>query len=245
MPAPCKGLSTLTLSELVSRGAAGMGITLPAGAPARFQTYYDLLVRRNQEMNLTAITGEEDAARLHMLDSLALLSMADFQGKSAVDVGSGAGFPGMPLLLAQPTMKLTLLDAQEKRVGFLRELCTALGVSASCVHARAEEAGRGPMRDSFDFAVSRAVARLNLLCELCMPLVKPGGLFIAMKSVESDEEIAEARNAVGQLGGSIAEIRDYPVPDAGVIHRAVLIRKEKPTPAVYPRRFARIQKQPL
>ena len=230
---------------MLESGAAALGITLPEGASARFSAYAELLAERNKVMNLTAITEPQDVVRLHFLDSLALLCCADFRGAAVVAVGSGAGFPGLPLLLAEPTIRLTMLDAQEKRVRFLREAADAAGVSAECIHARAEEAGAGPLRERFDAAVSRAVARLNLLCELCLPLVKPGGLFIAMKSTAADEETAAADRAIRTLGGRLREIRDYPIPGADVTHRAIVIEKIGPTPKGYPRAFAKIKKNPL
>lgn len=224
-------------------------LSLPADDEtlAGFGAYYDLLEERNRVMNLTAITGEADVSRLHFLDSLALTKYADFSGKKAVDVGSGAGFPGLPLKLAVPDMSLTMLDALRKRVDFLNEVITAADLSgAEAVHARAEEAGTKPeFRDSFDYALSRAVARLNVLCELCLPLVKPGGKCIAMKSVDTEDEINEAKNAIELLGGRIEGVYDYTVPASDVVHRAVVIGKLEATPKRYPRRFAKISKEPL
>ena len=224
-------------------GAESLGLALSESALQSFETYARLLTEKNRVMNLTAITEEEEVARLHFLDSLALLPLAEFKNASVIDVGSGAGFPGLPLKLAEPSISLTLLDAQRKRVDFLRELCGELGTDAACVHARAEEAA--DLRERFDFALSRAVGRLNVLCELCLPLVKTGGLFIAMKSVSSHEETAEASRAIRLLGGETERIEDYRIPGTDVIHRAILIRKTSPTPAKYPRRFAKIQKEPL
>jgi 16S rRNA (guanine527-N7)-methyltransferase len=159
-------------------------------------------------------------------------------------VGSGAGFPGLPLKLAAPSLSLTLLDAQGKRVDFLRELTEKLGVEAECLHARAEEQALLPgYREGYDFVLSRAVAKLNVLSELCLPFVKPGGAFLAMKSRDSDEELREAERAIRRLGGAPEEVRELTV--AGVPRRVAVIRKEKPTPKGYPRRFAKIKKEPL
>ena len=187
----------------------------------------------------------QEVATLHLLDCAALLTMADLQGKRAIDVGTGAGFPGMVLRIMEPDFDLTLLDSLGKRIDFLREVCASLSLErVDCVHARAEEFA-ADHRQQYDVAMSRAVANLNVLCELSLPLVKVGGQFLAMKSVSYDEEIQGARGAIGQLGGRIADIRDYTVPETQVRHRLVVIEKVKDTPAIYPRSFARIKKAPL
>jgi len=234
------------ISTTISQGANELNIELPPGTEAAFKAYYDFLENRGQNVNLTAISGAEEVARLHFLDSLVLLKTTDFYNKSVIDIGSGAGFPGVPLKLAEPSIKITLLDSTGKRISFLSELCRELGIDASYINARAEEvAHEYNNREQYDIAVSRAVARLNVLCELCLPFVCVGGLFIAMKSVDSDEEIAEAQNAIETLGAKLIEKHDYKIPGTDVIHRAVLIRKTHMTPERYPRRFAKIQKTPL
>ena len=194
-------------------------------------------------MNLTAITDPRDVAALHLLDSLALAEMAE--GRTVVDVGTGAGFPGVPLAIALPSAHVTLLDSLGKRVDFLRESCRKLGLENTlCVHQRAEEFA-GEHREDFDLAVSRAVAALPVLCELCLPMVRVGGQFLAMKSVDTEAEITAAKSAVKLLGGRIREVRDYTIPTTEVVHRVVCIEKVSPTPRKYPRRFALIKKQPL
>ena len=234
------------VAQVVLHGAEELGLDLPPGAVAAFGTYYDFLEKHGRSMNLTAITGAHDVARLHFLDSLSLLSAADFKSARIIDVGSGAGFPGIPIKLAEPSVELTLLDATGKRVAFLLELCAVLGINAACVHARAEEASRRTdMREQFDIALSRAVARLNTLCELCLPFVRVGGKFLAMKSVDSAEELFEARNAMSILGAEHENNFDYSIPGTDIVHRAVIIRKSFPAPIEYPRRFAKIQKFPL
>ena len=236
-----------TFETLLASGLAELGLAKDPAAVSLMQRDYTFLTERNDVINLSAVTGEEEAARLHFLDSLALLCICDFEGKSVVDVGSGAGFPGLPLKLLRPSIALTLLDAQKKRVDFLHELCCELGQEVLCVHARAEEAGAagGNLREAFDYAVSRAVAELKTLCELCLPLVVPGGAFIAMKSVNSDGELDAAGNAIDILGGEIEAVTDYEIPGTAIVHRAVVIRKVSATPEKYPRRFAKIQKNPL
>jgi 16S rRNA (guanine527-N7)-methyltransferase len=234
--------------DFVTIGARRLGLTLPEGAAAVFARYGAFLEEKNRVMNLTTITGAREIAERHFLDSLALLTLPCLEnpaGASLIDVGSGAGFPGLPLKIAVPQLKLTLLDAQRKRVGFLRELCEILALQdVSCVHARAEEYA-AQARGAFDFAASRAVARLNVLAELCLPLVKTGGFFVAMKGTDSDAEIAEAENALKILGGRVDEIRDYAIPGTDVTRRAVVIQKIADTPEAYPRRFKKIQTQAL
>lgn len=204
-----------------------------------------LLLEKNQVMNLTAITEPREVATLHLLDSLALAAQADLAGKKIIDVGTGAGFPGMPLAIALPQVDMTLLDSLNKRVDFLREVCAALELQGiTCVHARAEEFAAAH-RESYDFAVSRAVAALPVLCELCLPLVKEGGAFLAMKSSHSQEETDQAAKAIALLGGKLEAVTDYSIPTTDVTHRLLTIRKVSPTPKKYPRRFAQIKKQPL
>lgn len=228
--------------------------TLLAGLPAlnlrlsdrqadQFCRYCELLLEKNQVMNLTAIRESDKVATLHFLDCMALLNVTDFREKSVIDVGCGAGFPGLPLKIAEPSIRLTLLDSLNKRVVWLRdELLPALEVEADCVSGRAEEYAAGH-REQYDIATSRAVARLNLLAELCLPLVRPGGYFLAMKGQDAAEEVQEAERAVRTLGGRVERIWEYPVEDA--VHRVVVIKKVANTPAKYPRQFAKIKKQPL
>ena len=232
------------MEQILKDGFTALGLPLTDTALKRFRTYYEYLSAQNQVMNLTAIEGEADTARLHFLDCAALLAVQDLRGLSVIDVGSGAGFPGLPLKIAQPDMRLTLLDSLDKRVRFLSETCGLLGFDdVECIHERAEDAKN--LHGQFDAAVSRAVARLNLLLELCLPFVKVGGVFLAMKGPGAAEELAEAAHAIEVLGGGEAEILPYTVPGAEQAHNVVRIRKVKETPAKYPRRWAKIQKQPL
>ena len=231
------------MEAILRKGLAQLGLD-ESGAPSLLR-YGELLLEKNKVMNLTAITGERDVATLHLLDCAALLAQADMRGKTVIDVGTGAGFPGMVLAILEPSARFTLLDSLGKRVDFLREVCEQLGLkNVTCVHARAEEFAAGH-RERFDIATSRAVAQLNVLSELTLPLVKVGGLFAAMKSTSTDEEIAAARSAIAQLGGQLAGCTDYPVPETDVIHRIVRIEKVRPTPKQFPRAFARIKKAPL
>ena len=235
----------MTLEELLQDGFAALQLPLDEAALRRYRLYYETLSEKNRVMNLTAIEGEEDTARLHFLDCAALLTLCDFSGARVIDVGSGAGFPGLALKIARPEMDLTLLDSLDKRVKFLRETDGLLGFEdLRCVHARAEEAP-ADFRQSFDFALSRAVARLNLLCELCLPFVKVGGRFVAMKGPGAAEELAEAKKAIRTLGGETERVEEYTIPGTEVTHTAVIIRKIADTPARYPRRWAQMKKQPL
>ena len=233
------------LEKILTDGFEKLNIIPDADAVSRYRVYYEYLEEINKVMNLTAISGEEDVARLHFLDCAAVLTEADLKGKRAIDVGTGAGFPGLALKIACPQMHLTLLDSLDKRINFLKETCAKLGFEdVSCIHARAEEAPK-EYRESFDFAFSRAVARLDILCELCLPMVKTGGAFIAMKGPDFDEELNEAKKGIALLGGKVEKCVGYTIPDTDITHSLIIIRKLKPTPPKYPRRWAQIKKQPL
>lgn len=233
------------MEKILQDGLEALGLTMDEGALARFNTYHEYLGERNKVMNLTAISGVEDTARLHFLDCAALLGAADFSGARVVDVGSGAGFPGLPLKIIKPEIRLTLLDSQKKRVDFLTEVCQRLGFDdVACIHVRAEEAP-AELRESFDIAVSRAVARLSMLCELCLPFVRPGGLFLAMKGPDFARELDEAARAIALLGGEAQDTFSYVIPGTDIRHSAAIVKKTQSTPRGYPRRFAKIQKTPL
>jgi 16S rRNA (guanine527-N7)-methyltransferase len=193
-------------------------------------------------MNLTAITEPAAVAKLHLLDSVSLLKCADLEGKTLIDVGCGAGFPGVPVKIACPGVKLTLLDSLGKRMNWLGTILPQLGVEAACVTARAEEAVTS-CRETYDFATSRAVARLNILLELTAPYVKVGGKVLAMKGAAAREELAEAGNAIPKLGLKLEEVKEFPMD--GTTHAVIVLRKVSPTPPQFPRRFAKIKQSPL
>lgn len=228
---------------ILRQGLAAQGLDETKTEP--LEAFARAVLEKNKVMNLTAITDEADFARLHLLDSAALLNVADFRGKRVVDVGTGAGFPGVPLRILCPDVRMTLLDSTGKRIDFLRETCDALGLTdVDCVHERAEEFA-AEHRESFDLATSRAVAVLPILCELCLPLIKVGGQFLAMKSARSDEELDSAMDAITTLGGRLADVADYAIPGSDVTHRVIVIDKVDRTPKQYPRQFGQIKKKPL
>ena len=231
------------MREILAAGLPALGVE--AACIPNLEKFSKLLLEKNQVMNLTAITDPSQVATLHLLDSLAVLRGADFAGKTVVDVGTGAGFPGVPLAIACPGTAFTLLDSLGKRVRFLEEARDTLGLpNVVCVHGRAEEFARDH-REGYDIAVSRAVANRSVLSELCLPLVKVGGVFLAMKSTGCEGEVAAAGRAVRLLGGEVRESVDYVIPTTDVTHRLVVIAKVSPTPKKYPRAFAQIKKQPL
>jgi 16S rRNA (guanine527-N7)-methyltransferase len=200
------------------------------------------VVKQNEVMNLTAITEPSAVAKLHLADSVSLLKCVDLKGKTLIDVGCGAGFPGVPVKIACPEVKLTLLDSLGKRVSWLQSILPQLGVEATCVTARAEEAVV-KCREQYDFASSRAVARLNVLLELTAPFVKVGGAVLAMKGSAAEEELKEAKNAMEKLGLKLETVTHFDID--GADHAVIVLRKVKPTPALYPRRFAKIKQFPL
>ena len=233
------------LEEILRQGFAELDLPLDETALRRCRVYYDNLIAWNRVMNLTAITAEDEAARLHFLDCAAILREFSPAGKTLIDVGTGAGFPGLVLKIVCPELKLTLLDSLDKRITFLRDCCEKLGFDdVALIHARAEEIPEG-MREHFDFAAARAVARLNVLSELCLPYVKEGGAFLAMKGPELRDELREAYVALKTLGGTAEREITYTIPGTNVTHSLALIRKTGPTPKRYPRRWAQIKKKAL
>lgn len=237
------------MEALIRTGLAQLGQAgrVPEDAPALLARYGVLLLEKNRVMNLTAITQPQDVATLHMLDCAALLDCARFEGKTLIDVGTGAGFPGLPLKILTPSLEVTLLDSLSKRVDWLSQTIGALGLEGiRAVHGRAEEAGRDPaFRERFDFAAARAVADLRLLCELCLPFLKVGGRFLAMKGTDCGDEVDKALPAIQVLGGRLEGRIDRLIPHTDVTHRVILVEKISPTPEKYPRRWAKMQKAPL
>lgn len=223
-------------------GLTNLNLPLPESVTDRLCAFGNAVIEQNKVMNLTAITEPAQVARLHLLDSLTLLTLVSPEGKRVIDVGCGAGFPGVPLKIACPKMELTLLDSLGKRMTWLSQVLPGLDVEADCVTARAEEFVSG-CRETYDIATSRAVARLNILLELTAPYVKVGGLVLAMKGTAAREELDEAKQAVRQLGLKVEKIAEFPAD--GTAHTVIVLRKVAPTPAKYPRRYAKIKQNPL
>ena len=229
------------LQTLLS-GLDTLSLTLPAGAAEKLCAFGEAVVEQNKVMNLTAITEPTQVAKLHLLDSISLLTLQDLTGKKVIDVGCGAGFPGVPLKIACPGMDLTLLDSLGKRMLWLEQVLPTLGVDAACITARAEEAVT-TRREQYDVATSRAVARLNILLELTAPYVKVGGYVLAMKGTAAEEELDEAKKAIRVLGLKTEAIHTFPVD--GTAHTVIVLKKVAPTPPQYPRRYAKIKASPL
>lgn len=233
------------MTELLKNGFSAMKLSVSDAQIAQLEDFTARMLDTNKVMNLTRITDPKEIAEKHLLDCASLLQAADFSQKSVVDVGCGAGFPGMPLHILCPSCELTLLDSLGKRIRFLQGCIDAMNLSdIEAVHARAEEFA-AEHREQYDFAVSRAVAQLNVLAELSLPLVKQGGAFIAMKSKDTDEELERAKKAIRLLGGEIEKIIDYTIPHTEITHRLVVIRKKNHTPKQYPRPFRKISTSPL
>ncbi len=226
----------------LSAGLPKLGLSLTEQTQQTLCRFGQAVVEQNQVMNLTAITEPEQVAKLHLLDSLSLLTLSDLKNKKMIDVGCGAGFPGVPVKIACPEVQLTLLDSLGKRMNWLSEILPALGVEAECVTGRAEEEVT-ERREQYDIATSRAVARLNILLELTAPYVKVGGKVLAMKGTAAQEELAEAKNAIRRLGLQLETVADFPVD--GTAHTVIVLKKIAPTPAQYPRRYAKIKQSPL
>ena len=222
-------------------------ITLTENQYEQFQKYFELLAEWNEKMNLTAITDESGVALKHFADSLSLLNFVDIpQNSSLADVGTGAGFPGVVLKIARPNIKLTLIDSLNKRLVFLGEVCAQLGIEAELIHSRAEDGARDEkLRESFDFAVSRAVARMNVLSEYCLPYVKVGGAFCAMKGAQANEEFKESLNAINTLGGKLENKYFFELPENGGERAIAVVRKVKNTPQKYPRQSGKIKAKAL
>lgn len=230
------------MKATLSNGLPKLGLSLSDKIQDTLCAFGEAVVEQNKVMNLTAITEPTQVAKLHLLDSLSLLTLEDLQGKRLIDVGCGAGFPGVPVKIACPGVKLTLLDSLGKRMQWLETVLPTLGVEAECVTARAEEAVAS-RRERYDIATSRAVARLNILLELTAPYVKVGGKVLAMKGTAAREELAEAKNAISKLGLELERLAEFPVD--GTAHTVIVLKKVAPTPKQFPRRFAKIKQEPL
>lgn len=226
--------------ETLTQSLNEAGIAYEAAQIERCEAYFKLVYEANKQMNLTRITNEAQAARQHFSDSALIFKFLDIpSGARIIDIGSGAGFPGMPVKILRPDIDMTLLDSSGKKCDFIKDAAQRIGISVAVQSERAEEAAKGPLRESFNFALSRAVAELNVLVELCAPFVKTGGVFAAWKGESYKSELSEAKSAIAALG---CRVKNTHFIDPGAI---ILLEKQKPTPDVYPRRFAKIKARPL
>lgn len=239
-------METFISMELLKNKAADFGVNLDEKALERFDLYAKLLVEWNEKINLTAITDPDGIVLKHFVDSLSVFSTINIpEGAKSIDVGTGAGFPGIPMLIARPDLKITLLDSTNKKLNVIRDILKKLDLQCEVLHTRAEEAGQNKTyREQYDFATARAVSNLRDLSEYCLPFVKKGGTFISMKSAKAEEEIAEGKNAIRILGGNIKEKKTFEIDEAGE-RTIILIEKVSTTPPKYPRPSAKIAKNPL
>ena len=228
--------------QLFEQGLSKLELEADSKTIEKFVQYSELLKEWNEKINLTAITDDDGITIKHFLDSVLPLKIVDIENQSLADIGTGAGFPGLPLKLLRPDIKLTLIDSLNKRIKFLEHVCDELEIDdVVYIHGRAEELGRKELRESFDIVVSRAVANMTALSEYCLPFVKPGGKFIALKAQDSEAEISAARSIIGNLGGKITEMVDVPVPLSDITRTLIIIEKIKPTPKVFPRTAKKIK----
>ena len=234
------------LIQILEKWCSQNNIFISDKQKADFQIYSEMLVEWNQKMNLTAITSEDEIAVKHFIDSISVLKYIDLkQNAKLIDIGTGAGFPGIPIKIMRPDINLTLLDSLNKRLVFLDEVCRKINIEADIIHARAEElSNNSDYREKFDYAVSRAVSNLPSLCEYCIPYIKKGGIFISMKGSDGENELLLAQNAVKLLGGKSDNIYNFQLPD-GSSRTIITVSKISITPSKYPRRGTKISKNPL
>ncbi len=234
--------------ELLKKCCLDMNIDLSDEKADKFMRYKDLLLEWNEKINLTAITEEKEIVIKHFADCISIGSNFKFEkGASIIDVGTGAGFPGVPVKIVFDDVKMTLLDSLKKRITFLEEIVKELSLeNVTCIHSRAEDGGQNPdLRESFDYCVSRAVARISVLCEYCLPFVKVGGTFISLKGPDAENEVKDGENAIKKLGGKVEDIIDVKIPFSDLDHKLVIIKKVAPTPKAYPRKAGTASKKPL
>ncbi|MBQ3038217.1 MAG: 16S rRNA (guanine(527)-N(7))-methyltransferase RsmG [Clostridia bacterium] len=232
------------MEEWLKNGASELGIELDNGQIQQLEKYAKMLVEWNEKVNLTAITDDFSIATKHFLDSMSAISTGYVKGRT-IDVGCGAGFPGLVLKIAKPDINLTLLDSLNKRINFLGEVVGELGIDGvELVHERAEDGGRR-MREKFDTVVSRAVANMTVLSELCLPFVKVGGYFLALKGPLAQEELSQAKRAIHVLGGEVCDVYEAKIPYTDLSHKIIIVKKVRHTPMQYPRKAGIVTKNPI
>ncbi len=235
------------MDKILEEACLRLGVKIDESQISQFFKYMELLISWNEKINLTAITEKNEILLKHFADSVSLIPFTDVRNKDVIDVGTGAGFPGIPIKIAEPSAKVTLLDSLNKRVNFLREVVSELSLAdVKCIHSRAEEGGKKPeFRERFDVCVSRAVANLAVLSEYCMPFVKVGGVFVSLKGPNAGSEINDAEKAINILGGEISFVKKVEIPFTDIVHSLVMIKKVRQTPSIYPRKPSKISKNPI
>jgi len=234
------------MDKILIEACGEIGVDLDSTQASLFMQYKRLLLEWNAKMNLTTITDDREIIIKHFVDSVSLLPYLDAENKSLIDVGTGAGFPGIPIKIASPSVCVTLVDSLLKRTLFINEVIDRLSLlNANCFHMRAEEGARGSFRESFDICVSRAVAELSVLSEYCIPFVKQGGFFVSFKGPECEKEAMAAEKAISVLGGKIEDIKKVKIPFSDIVHSLIMIKKVRQTPVKYPRKPGKISKSPI
>ncbi|MGL4790599.1 MAG: 16S rRNA (guanine(527)-N(7))-methyltransferase RsmG [Anaerotignaceae bacterium] len=238
----------MDIKELLLKSGKELNVELNEKQVEQFLLYKELLLQWNENVNLTAITDEREIIIKHFIDSISILSCVDIpQGATVIDVGTGAGFPGVPVKIVRDDLNVTLLDSLNKRIKFLNELCTQLGLEkVENIHKRAEDGGQDiKLREKFDYCISRAVANLAVLSEYCLPFVKVGGYFISLKGPEVEEELSESKPAIKKMGGKVETVIKLSIPNSDITHSLIVIKKIGTTPKEYPRKAGTASKKPI
>ena len=235
------------MDKILIDACTKLNVNIDENMLAQFMKYKELLLEWNEKINLTAITEDREILLKHFADCVSLVPFINLNNKSVIDVGTGAGFPGIPVKIVSPSIKLTLLDSLNKRITFLSEVVSSLGLNdVSCVHSRAEDGGQNvEFREKFDVCVSRAVADLSILSEYCLPFIKTGGTFISLKGPDAKQEVINALKAIEVLGGEIENVEKIEIPFTDIVHTLVMIKKVRQTPMKYPRKSGKVSKNPI